>query len=141
MSPVALPSEEQEQHRMASTRSPTTTTHIMEEEKKKDIELPTVEKDDEKEQQDGKVDNPTKDQEQDRYDKLQIVLEEITKLCTDDSDYDVFRQMGRVLNNNNNNNPNNAPTKLQGSNLTGGYTNYSFKIYLETDNEQQQPQD
>ena len=55
--------------------------------------------------------------------KLQMVIRHLEALCNDKSEHDDLRKLGEALQNG---------AKLTGSVLSGGYTNYSYKIHLDS---------
>ena len=58
----------------------------------------------------------------DRQEKLQILIKHLKGYCNDQWEHDDLRKLGNGLKNG---------AKLTGKILTGGFTNYSFKIYLD----------
>jgi hypothetical protein len=57
--------------------------------------------------------------------KLRLLIEHLEPYCNDGSEYEELRKVGRALKDNGD--------KLNGVVLSGGYTNYSYKLYLEQD--------
>ena len=58
----------------------------------------------------------------DQKQKLQLLTQRLESYCNDESEYDAFRKFGMAIRDG---------TKLTGTVLSGGYTNYSYKIHLE----------
>ncbi|KAL3894928.1 MAG: hypothetical protein SGARI_007601, partial [Bacillariaceae sp.] len=60
----------------------------------------------------------------DRQEKLKILLESLEPLCNEASEHEQLRKIGRALE---------KGDKLTGKVLSGGYTNYSYKVFLENE--------
>lgn len=54
--------------------------------------------------------------------KLQLLIKQLEGYCNDESEYDDLRKFGKALQNG---------AKLTGTVVSGGYTNYSYKIHLD----------
>jgi Phosphotransferase enzyme family len=80
---------------------------------------------------DPKVDDEEK-RAVDQEEKLQLVLQYLEPLCNEGSEHPVMRKMGRALRSRGDDNDHPAD-RLGGTILSGGYTNYSYKIHLEGD--------
>jgi len=60
----------------------------------------------------------------DPEEKLKLLIEHLKGYCNDESEYDDLRKIGNAIQNG---------AKLTGTILCGGYTNYSYKIHLTCD--------
>lgn len=60
----------------------------------------------------------------DQQEKLQLLIEHLKGYCNDKSEHRDLRKLGKALENG---------AKLTGTVISGGYTNYSYKIHLEDD--------
>ncbi|VEU41970.1 unnamed protein product [Pseudo-nitzschia multistriata] len=60
----------------------------------------------------------------DQQEKLKLLLQNLEVYCNDESEYDDLRDLGKAVK---------SGAKLAGTILSGGYTNYSYKIHLDSD--------
>lgn len=60
----------------------------------------------------------------DQEKKLKMLLEQLNLYCKADSEYGGFQELGKAIQ---------KGAKLTGTVLSGGYTNYSYKIHLDND--------
>ncbi|KAL3938611.1 MAG: hypothetical protein SGARI_001677 [Bacillariaceae sp.] len=71
-----------------------------------------------------KEEEVTCDEESDRKAKLEILIQHLEPLCNDDAEHEQLRKIGKALR---------YGDKLTGKALSGGYTNFSYKVFLESD--------
>ena len=62
----------------------------------------------------------------DQEEKLKSLIEHLKAYCTDESEHEDLRKLGKAIRNGD---------KLAGTILSGGYTNYSYKIHLDNSDE------